>query len=1038
MMRFVFSVSLGRLSTYLNEDEVDEQVSTLKMTNIYALNETAGGLGLDHATFKWNEIEERRDKDKAKDTVTKPSASINGSSTEDDSATAVDSTSVADVADVERRFELTNASVMFPEGELTVITGPTGSGKTALLMALLGEMTLLEGRIIMSKNPGKVDEHGLQHAISYAAQTPWLRHQSIKDNILFGYPLNEERYQAVVECCALRPDLHILEDGDSTEIGARGVSLSGGQKARVALARAVYAPTKYVLLDDPLSAVDSHTARFLFEKLLRGPLLANRTVILVTHHVELVLPGTYYVVRMLDGHIDTQGTVKELRSRGVLDDITHDEAIEAHKEQQAVEVAPAEKVDGPSIDAEEHKPVEQTKRPRKLIEDEKRETGAVKWNIYKTYLKASSYWTWAILGFLIVLNQLLGVSEKVWIKVWGAAYGPTNSTTGVFTVQGFMSPVHEYSVPQSYPTVPTLDPSSPGNSATAFAGNRPPAQDYPFFYIGIYALITFGGAFANIFAAIAQYTGALRASRILFKRLLVAVVRATMRWHDITPQGRMLNRFSKDVETVDVSLASSLQQLNTSLAGFAASAITIVVVFPLFIFPATLIGYVYRKLAVGYLNTGRDLRRMESNSRSPIFANFGELLEGIVTVRAFSSEQCFLDNHNEKIDLSFKVWYMYWMTNRWLLLRFDALGALAVLITTLFALSGYVDAGLAGVCITSAMSFMMSMYWTCRNWTGLELDLNSVERVVEYLDLPQEPPAIIESSRPPAYWPSSSGPNKDALIYVENLVVKEGRIVGANGQRKVNYGDEFIALCKFGPAYGLLHSTKIRKVEPTSGKIVVDGIDISQIGIYDLRSRITFIPQDATLFSGTLRDNLDPFSEHEDSECLDVLYRVQLITENQLVSRRTSREPSRTSSIHNVEREGTIASSTGTESDNKVAITLETQVSPGGSNFSQGQRQLIAMARALLRRSTILILDEATSSIDFATDAKIQATIREEFNDSALLTVAHRLRTVIDYDRLIVLDQGELAEFDTPWNLIQKEGGIFRAKAKAEADTKRA
>ncbi|RPD61590.1 multidrug resistance-associated ABC transporter [Lentinus tigrinus ALCF2SS1-7] len=1068
-------VALDRITTYLDEDEVDEQVSTIKKGRMPPSTETETGLGIVNGTFKWNEVEEKKDdKDKGKG---KDNGKINGTngseaatSAADETETAVDDASVMSAgfsSAADHRFELRDINVMFPEAQLTLITGPTASGKTALLMALLGELTTLEGRIVMSKNPSKVDEHGLSQTISYAAQSPWLRHQSIKDNILFGYPYDEERYKAVVECCALQPDLDMLEDGDATEIGARGVSLSGGQKARVALARAVYAPSKYVLLDDPLSAVDSHTARFLFEKLLRGPLLANRTVILVTHHVELVLPGAHYLVRMLDGRIDTQGTIKDLRASGVLDDIAQVEEIEAHKEEQTVLAEKEEENPNAEIDADANgaQPgtVKEKKKPRKLIEEEHRETGSVKWHIYNTYLKASSYWTWGILFSLVILTQLLGVGEKVWIKIWGEAYGegstvPLEHFSYSYRAYAESQHVLDEGLAHFHQTTAVHAPAIP---FTTMKIKFPPAQEHPYFYVGIYAAISLSSGLVNILAIITQYTGALRASRILFDKLLKTVVRATMRWHDVTPQGRMLNRFSKDVETVDSSLASTLQQVNSSLALFAVSMLTVIYVFPLFVFPAAILGYFYRRNAIAYLNTGRDIRRMESNTRSPIFANFSELLEGIVTVRAFSAEERFLNDLYTKIDLTTDMWYTFWMTNRWLLLTFDTLGATGILATTLFALSGYVNAGLAGICITSAMSFTNSVYWACRFWTALELDLNSVERVVEYLDLPQEPPAIIESNRPPAYWPSSTSQNKDSMLVVEDLTVKYAPDLPAvlHGVSFTLKAKERVGLLgRTGSGKSTLAMSILRFVDPAGGKIIIDGIDICSIGLHDLRSRITFIPQDATLFSGTLRENLDPFNEHTDAECLDVLYRVQMLTESQATSQRTSREVSRAATPVQPEtsgRESTIASvsTSPTEIEGKTVITLDTQVSPGGTNFSQGQRQLIAMARALLRRSAIIVLDEATSSIDFATDAKIQATIREEFNNSMLLTVAHRLRTVIDYDRLIVLDKGELAECDTPLNLIQKEGGIFRsmclksgtyaeleaaAKAKAERDAQQA
>ncbi|KAF8963320.1 multidrug resistance-associated ABC transporter [Flammula alnicola] len=987
-------VALNRIAVYLDEEEVTDQVSSLKKDYSEPLLPGADdeGLGLENATFKWNEVTEAVDKDKGKSNGGPPSPTA---SAEDTGTVVDDSVSERSVAEPgDRRFELRDISITFPPGELTVITGPTASGKTALLMAVLGELTLLSGRIIMSKEPSRI-ENGLMRCISYAAQSPWLRHQSIKDNILFGYPYDEERYNSVVECCALKPDLEMLEDGDATEIGARGVSLSGGQKARVALARAVYARTKYVLLDDPLSAVDSHTSRFLYERLLRGPLLANRTVVLVTHHVELVLPGAYYLVRMLDGRIDTQGTVKDLRAQGILEGIEHDASVDAHKEEidAAEEGAVDDAVEDPS------KAGDTAKKPRKLVKDEHRETGGVKWSIYKSYLKASSYWTWVILATLVVVIQILGVSEKLWIKTWGEAYktNETESVPSLYAFRTFATPEHDTAMDNYhmhhmhlhlYQSVPT--------TTSLFGIQWPKAAEHPLFYIGIYAAIGLASGLASVLSVTAQYTGALRASRLLFKQLLVTVVRATFRFHDTTPQGRMLNRFGKDVETIDSSLAGSLQAVNSSLAGFFAAIITVAVVFPYFLIPAFFIGFAYRELALGYLNTGRDLRRMESNTRSPIFSDFGELLEGIVTVRAFSAEKRFLNNLHTKIDTTTKMWYTFWMTNRWLLLNFDALGALSVLVTMLFSIATLTNgAGLAGLCITSAMAFTSSVYWACRFWTALELDLNSVERIVEYLDLPQEPPAIIDSNRVPAYWPSSS--NNESLIRVEDLEINMLPIYLPPDRGK-----------------STLAMSILRFVDPTNGRILIDGIDISTIGTHDLRSRLTFIPQEQHC-SRALYEIISILSvpladEHEDAECLDVLRRVHMITDSAQTSQRTSRDQSAASS--HVEA--------------KSSVTLDTKVSAGGTNFSQGQRQLIAMARALLRRSSIIVLDEATSSIDFATDARIQTTIREEFNNSLLLTVAHRLRTVIDYDRLIVLDKGQIVEFDTPWNLISKEDGIFR------------
>ncbi|GAW07489.1 multidrug resistance-associated ABC transporter [Lentinula edodes] len=1004
-------VALDRIAGFLNEEEVTEQVSSLKKDKSTpqqpreSLNESA--LGLENATFKWNEVETAKPaKGKQDDTVDRvESVTLHPEGSEIDGQTEED-----------HQFRLEQISVIFPEDKLTVVTGPTASGKTALLMAVLGEMTLLDGRILMCKDTSTIDANGNMLAISYAAQSPWLRHQSIRDNILFGYPYDEQRYQAVLEACALKPDLEILEDGDSTEIGARGVSLSGGQKARVALARAVYARTKYVLLDDPLSAVDSHTSRFLYEKLLRGSLLASRTVVLVTHHVDLVLPGAHYLIRMLDGRIDTQGTVADLRASGLLEDITHEAEAEAQKDTQVAvgEVADAE-VEAVEGENGNQVTTEKLSKPRKLVEDEKREQGGVKWKIYKKYLQASSYWVWGILLVFVILNQFLAVGEKYWIKVWGEAYNSSEPSTAMIQ----FAPMHLSAASEHGLSLDGFahqaSPSSPAMFSTRIAFNLPSVYDNPMFYVGVYAAIGVLNALLSVIATAIQYTGALRASRILFRQLLVTVVRATFRFHDTTPQGRMLNRFGKDIETIDSSLAGSLQNVNSSLANFFASVITIAVIFPFFLLPATILGFIYRELSIGYLNTGRDLRRMESNSRSPIFSDFSELLEGIVTVRAFSAEKRFLDNIHTKIDFTTRMWYGFWMTNRWLLLSFDLLGGFAVLITALFSISRPdASSGLAGICITSALSFTMSVYWSCRFWTTLELDLKA-----------------------DTYWPSSS--KDQILVSVENLSVKYAPDLPAVIQDvsfSLKAGERIGLLGRTGSGKSTLAMSILRFVDPSSGKIIIDGVDISSIGIHDLRSRLTFIPQDAALFSGTLRDNLDPFGEHTDVECLDVLQRVQMTMQSQFPSRRTSRAPStaatptssRPPSIIGVDREDTVSSvgSTVTNMDGKTTVSLDTQVSPGGTNFSQGQRQLISMARALLRRSSIVVLDEATSSIDFATDAKIQATIREEFTGSLLLTVAHRLRTIIDYDRLLVLDKGKVVELDTPWNLIQKEGGIFR------------
>ncbi|KAF8577829.1 multidrug resistance-associated ABC transporter [Ramaria rubella] len=1012
------AVALDRIETFLDEDEVSPEISSVKSDTAVQGRLGDGDedsrLGIKHASFKWNEIEEQKGIEPSASAAPSWSSAslVVGSGSDSDDLS--EGTSVTIREPEERRFELRDIDVIFPEGKLSVIAGPTASGKTALLMALLGEMTMLpgNGKLLLPKHPKHIDKNGYA-GISYAAQAPFLQHQTIRENILFGTPYDEKRYEAVLENCALYPDLAILENGDLTEVGSRGISLSGGQKARVALARAVYARSKCVLLDDPLSAVDSHTALCLYERLLMGPLLANRTVVLVTHNVELVLPGAHYLVRLLDGRIDVQGITEDLRKQGLLDAITKDSPFE--QKVQARKVPP--KVPEAERTNEEKKTC--------LVKDEVRATGNVKLRIYKTYMRASSYWVWATIVCLICLYQLLGVVEKLWIKLWGEAYPQANAETYLLYSPSFSSLIDKRDL-SIYSAVTFTNVPFSGLSNNVTYAKLPSADVHPLFYVAVYATISFGVATIGIINIVVQYTGGLRASRLLFKQLLIGVVRATMRWHDSTPTGRILNRFGKDIENIDTSLSSSLQSVNSSIATFIAAVATVVFFSPPFIIPAVVLGYVYYRLGMMYLTSGRDLCRMEANSRSPLFSTFSELLAGIVTVRAFSSERRFLDCFHSKVDASSKMRYSFKMTNRWLSLRFDILGGIAVLFATLLALSGAIGAGLAGVTITAAMAFTSAVFTTCRSWTQLELDLNAVERVVEYLEIPQEPPVIIESNRPPAYWPSNS--NNDSLVVVEDLVVRYAPDLPAvlHGISFALKARERIGLLgRTGSGKSTLAMSLLRFTDPSSGSIKIDGIDITSIGLQDLRSRLTFVAQDAVLFSGTIRENLDPFGDYSDEECRDALARVHLLSESAYSSIR----PSRASSIsRNMENEDNVSSAVDeiVEQDKQGTVTLETQVSAGGSNFSQGQRQLLTMARALLRQSAIIILDEATSSIDYETDAKIQTTIREEFKNSLLLTVAHRLRTVIDYDRLIILDNGRIVEFDTPFNLIHSEGSVFR------------
>ncbi|KAI6146199.1 P-loop containing nucleoside triphosphate hydrolase protein [Pisolithus tinctorius] len=958
MQIFEARVSLERVEAFLNEEEISDYASS--PVALSPDPETYdGALVIQGGRFKWNKVGDKKanpPQERSGELNTQPVVQT------EPAGPPVDAGEIA-LRDG-NYFELRGISVRFPEGELSLVTGPTGCGKTALLLALLGEMTIVEGKLVRPKHTSGT-EHLDSGAISYAAQTPWLQRGTVKQNILFGYPYDEQRYENVIESCALLPDLESWEEGDHTEVGDRGSNLSGGQKARVGLARAVYAQTQYVLLDDPFSAIDIKTSRFLYDQLICGPLLASRTVILVTHHVELVLPSVAYIVHMQDGRIATQGYVKDLQASGRLPPLQED--------------LPEEESPKP--------PRKRKQRAKKPVPDEV--SGAVTLSTYKTYLQASSYWIWIAFALLIISSHVMTVVEKLWIREWGRAYG---------NVQMDTSMLHRPSKNASF------DPNYQQNLVFL-----PDAGVHPLFFVKVYAIVGFFMALFNIASTTTLYFSGLRASRSLFHRLLEKVMHATLPWHDATPRGRILNRFSKDMDAIDISLSNNVSTISNALVNFLVAVITVIIFFPEFIVPALAIAFCYHFVAVRYLGINRQLRRMESTSRSPIFSGFGELLDGIVTIRAFQSESRFMKEFHVKVDIANKMYYNSWMTSRWLLFNYDVLGAFAVLATTLFALSGYVGAGTAGLSITSAMTFTFSVYLVCRFWASLELELNAVERVAEYLNVPQDFPTVIESNRPPAYWPSTS---TTPFLSVEDISVRYApglpRVLS-----KVSFTLDAPArigvVGRTGSGKSTLIISLLRFVDPELGRIVIDGIDIAKIGVRDLRSRITYIPEDAVLFSGSVRDNIDPFNEHEDVDCYDALRRVQLLGDDSQ-PRSSASGPSQA----------------GADTSPGPLLTLDTEVAPGGANFSLGQRQLVAMARALLKQTPIVVLDEATSSVDFETDEKIQATLREQFNNSLLITVAHRLNNIIDYDRLIVLQDGKVVEFDTPLKLFYKEGGVFR------------
>ncbi|KAJ2861927.1 hypothetical protein GGI22_002326 [Coemansia erecta] len=972
-------------------------------------------------------------------------------------------------------FSLKNIDVQFPIGGLSLVAGPTGSGKSSLLSAMIGEMTLTRGRILlptihsshiaasdsMYEEIVELSGEGLAiRDIVYVAQEAWLRNATIRENILFGERYDRERYEEVLRVCALKPDLRILSAGDMTEIGERGVTLSGGQKQRVALARAVYSSRRIMLIDDCLSAVDAHTAKHILMECLVGTakLMQGRTRILVTHHVEMCLPHAQYMVMIHEGQITLKGVPSELQAQGALSSVLED--LESSSPDPAEKKSAPKDSKGKSIegilddgDAEEKerlatsvndaKPEDDynAERLRKiaeqkgldpdsdlmalegtLVEEEEREEGYVKFDVWKTYLRAcgsKKFWFTTLL--MMVMLQLVEIMQDYWIRIWVTSTSGDATALSIasmhasFSSPSAMMPIYS---PRSYLTA--LPPGLHANS-TASGTTRVDAQLVKHhstgYWLGIYVLIGVVNVAWRTIQMFIAYHGSVQASRTLHAQLIQTIVRATPRFFDSTPLGRIINRFSRDMQTIDeVTLETIVWWFGDIIAVLGVFAI-ITAVTPAFIVVAVTVSLVYSGFAYYYLTTSRELKRLESNSMSPLLSLFGELILGVSTIRAFGAKQLYIKEAINRIGTHNRPYYMVWSTNRWLSVRIDVAGAMVAFSCALFIISSldWMDAGLAGFVLSYALTFSERMLWVIRNYSSNELNMNAVERVTQYLRIEQEAPLQSEPEhKPPAAWP------KKGDVQIENLLIEyvPGVPVLHDISLSAKHGEKIGVVGRTGAGKSTMSLALLRFIEASKGRIVLDGIDISKIGLEDLRRNVTIIPQDPVLFNGTIRFNLDPFNEYPDEIVWDALRRTHLVRE------RGSQTVSTAASI----AEGVNDETPILERMTGIFKSLEAEIKENGQNLSLGQRQLVALARALVRRSRLIIMDEATASVDFDTDERIQRTIRgPEFANSTLFCIAHRLRTVIDYDRVLVLDKGKVAEFDTPHNLLQIENGIFRS-----------
>ncbi|XP_051883066.1 canalicular multispecific organic anion transporter 1 [Pristis pectinata] len=866
-------------------------------------------------------------------------------------------------------------------GSLVAVVGPVGCGKSSLMSAILGEMENVKGFI---KTKG---------TYAYVPQQAWIQNNTLQANILFGLELKESWYQKILEACALLQDLELLPAGDQTEIGEKGINLSGGQKQRVSLARAVYSGADVYILDDPLSAVDAHVGKHIFEKVV-GPngLLKDKTRILVTHSVTF-LPQTDNIVVLVDGAVSEVGSYTTLKAnRGAFADFLNTYGEQSHRGEGEPTVTVVTEEDltpaedhGPQTDEhpgdavtlelkrelsdrarrrtgrssvrvslkrsmrikhlapkeEEH--VEAV-RGQKLTEDEAMETGKVKFKVYWKYLRAVG-WLYSILITLLhFAHNMAVIGQNFWLSDW------TNDATRDI-------------------------------NSTDLASVRD-------WRIGIFGVL---GLAQGIFVLLGVFliTGrTITASRDLHSCLLRNILHLPMSFFDTTPTGRIVNRFAKDIYTIDEVIPMSFRSWLSCFFGVFSTVLVICLATPYFVIVIVPLALLYYFVQRFYIVTSRQLRRLDSVTRSPIYSHFGETVTGLALIRAYGHQARFLD-HNEKIlDGNLKCVFSWIVSNRWLAIRLEFVGNLVVFFAALFAVLSRdsLNSGLVGLSISYALNVTQALNWLVRQTSDLETNIVSVERVAEYSQLENEAPWVLEN-RPEKGWPS-----KGEIRFVDYKVrYRPGLDLVLHGfSCDIGTKEKIGIVGRTGAGKSSLTNCLFRIIEAAGGKILIDGLDIGTIGLHDLRQRLTIIPQDPVLFSGTVRMNLDPFNRYSDEEVWSALELAHL-------KHYTAGLPNK----------------------------LQHEVSEGGENLSVGQRQLLCLARALLRKSKILILDEATAAVDLETDGLIQSTIRSQFADCTVLIIAHRLLTVMDCSRVMVLDAGKILEFDSPSVLLQSKGHFY-------------
>ncbi|KAG6538857.1 ABC transporter C family member 8-like [Zingiber officinale] len=830
---------------------------------------------------------------------------------------------------------LKNLNLSINRGEKIAVCGPVGSGKSSLLYAILGEIPKLSG---------SVEVFG---SIAYVSQTSWIQSGTIRDNILYGKAMDKALYDMAIKCSALDKDIDNFDHGDLTEIGQRGLNMSGGQKQRIQLARAVYNDADIYLLDDPFSAVDAHTAAILFHDCVMSA-LKHKTVILVTHQVEF-LNETDGILVMENGKVAQEGTYEELLKSGAAFGKlvnAHQSSINNLGSSQLENQSRAENTYGDQ-EINTNQPTKQDSEVEistkgfsavQLTEEEETEIGDLGWKPYHDYLQVSKGYS---LFVLTILLQLIFVSFQSLSNYWLAI--------GV-QVQHFSKGI----------------------------------------LIGVYSFFAILSCFFAYSRTLAAAKHGLKASKAFFTSFMDSIFEAPMLFFDSTPVGRILTRASSDLSILDFDIpysivfviAGSTELIATIIIMASVTWQVVIVAIPVLIIMVFVQRY--------YVASARELVRINGTTKAPVMNSAAESLLGAVTIRAFGMIDRFIRTNLRLIDTDASLFYYTVGTLEWVLLRVEALQNLTIFTSSLFLVllpPTVISPGFSGLCLSYALTLSSCQVFLTRFYSNLENFVISVERIKQFMHITPEPPAIINERRPPPTWPSEGRidlqelkvryrPNAPLVLKGITCAFKAGNKIGVVGRT--------------GSGKTTLISSLFRLVDPSSGKILIDELDICSIGLKDLRMKLSIIPQEATLFRGSIRSNLDPLGLYTDQEIWEALEKCQLKT-----------------------------------AISSLPTLLDSAVNDDGQNWSAGQRQLFCLGRVLLRKNRILVLDEATASIDSATDAVLQRVIREEFSNCTVITIAHRVPTVIDSDMVMVLSYGKMVEYDEPSRLIENQSSAF-------------